>query len=134
MLLLLLFILLIGGTLFMAYHFTNQIYNQRKQILLLKQQNSNLTKKIKCTKIPNLTMECIEPNFTEAFINNDCDLYICPMDTSISLNSLSKSTNIKILYSVKIGDELWYEISIPSNRNINNRGWIRDKFVSRYSD
>ncbi len=41
----LLFVLLAGGTLFLSYYFTNQIYNQRKQILLLKQQNSNLTQK-----------------------------------------------------------------------------------------
>lgn len=128
--LLLLFVLLVGGALFMAYYFTNQIYNQKKQILLLKQQNNNLTKKVKWNKDSNLIAQYITPNFTEAFVNDNCELYICPMDNSITLSSLSKNTNVKILCSVKIKNELWYEISITSNRNINNRGWIKDKFIS----
>lgn len=128
--LLLLFVLLVGGALFMAYYFTNQIYNQKKQILLLKQQNNNLNRKVKWNKDSNLIAQYITPNFTEAFVNNNCELYICPMDNSVTLNSLSKNTSVKILCSVKIKNELWYEISITSSRNVNNRGWIKDKFIS----
>lgn len=128
--LLLLFVLLVGGALFMAYYFNNQIYNQKKQILLLKQQNNNLTKKVKWNKDSNLIAQYITPNFNEAFINDNCELYICPMNNSVTINSLSKNTSVKILCGVKIKNELWYEISIASNRNINNRGWIKDKFIS----
>jgi outer membrane usher protein FimD/PapC len=128
----LLFVLLAGGTLFLSYYFTNQIYTQRKQMLLLKKQNSDLKNKLKYDKPSNLTVHYIAPNFTEAFTADDCNLYISPVENSIVLNSLSKNTNIKILYSAEIKDELWYEISIESNKNINNKGWIQSKFINPY--
>lgn len=128
----LLFVPLAGGALFLSYYFTNQIDIQRKQILLLKRQNSNIKNKLKFDKTTNLTIHYIVPNFTEALIANDCNLYICPIENSIVLNSLSKNTNIKIVYGAEIKDELWYEISIENSRNINNKGWIQSEFINPY--
>lgn len=132
--LILLFILLIGGALFLSYYLTNEMSNQRKRILLLKHQNDKLKQKVKYDTTSSLTIKYIAHNYTGGIILNNCKLYICPIEESIVLNSLIKNTNVKILDCAEIKDGLWYEVSIINDKQINTKGWVKSDFINPFSD
>ncbi len=128
------FILLMGAVAYLYYYFNNKISNQRKQILLLKRQNNDLKHKGKHHDTKNLTIKYVENEYTEGLVLKDCVLNTCPMEFSSTINSLTKDTNVKILDSVEINDELWYQISIITEENLTTKGWIKAEFVSPYID
>lgn len=129
-----LFLIVIIAALCTSYYFTNKMAAQRKQILLLKYQNSDLKQISKTTKNKNISVEYIFPTNTEGVIKNTCGLLICPMDDSAILNLLKEDTPVKIEDSANINNELWYEVSLITEPRVNSKGWIKESFLKLQED
>lgn len=125
-----LFVLLVGFSLFISYYFTNRVSNQRKQILLLKYQNNTLKHKATLNSNLHNVIKYLTPNYSEGVIEQNCNLYIAPLDNSAIINSLNQSTIIQIHDSAEINNELWYEVSILSEDRVNSKGWIKSDSIS----
>lgn len=120
-----LFLLLVGFALFVSYYFTNKVENQRKQILLLKHQNSSLKHKTDLEKSEQIIIKYVSPNNSQGVIKSDCKLYLGPYSNSPVLNSLAKNTIVQIHDSAEVNKDLWYELSISSQDKVNSKGWVK---------
>ncbi|MGH4049912.1 MAG: hypothetical protein ACREVX_00910 [Clostridium sp.] len=65
------------------------------------------------------------PLFTTGTTNDSCSLYLCPMENSPVLSTVVKNTTMEIQDSAEIFNISWYEVSLESQTNINNKGWIK---------
>lgn len=124
-----LFLVIVIASVCISYYFTNKMAVQRKQILLLKYQNTNLNQTSKAAKSKNISIEYIFPVNTEGFIKKKCEVLICPMDDSAIINSVEENTLVKIEDSANINNQLWYEISLITESRVNSKGWIKEDFI-----
>ena len=125
-----LFLLLVGFSLFVSYYFTNKVANQRKQILLLKHQNNSLKYKTDSEKDEQITVKYLFPDISQGSIKSNCKLYLGPSVESAILNSLVENMVVQIHDSAEINKDLWYEISTLSQDRINSKGWIKSDYLS----
>jgi len=63
-----------------------------------------------------------------------CSLYLSPTESSPVLSSISKSVLVEIQDSAEVFDISWYEISLKSQTNINNKGWIKKENILTQDD
>lgn len=118
-----LFILIILGIL---YHYNNVLYSDKRQIMLLARQNNSLKEKLddETLKVEDVTLFFKSHKYTSGVLGNSCNLYIAPLTKYAILRTLNKNLEIQILDCVEIFDEIWYEVSLTTKNNINNKGWI----------
>ncbi|NYC92780.1 hypothetical protein [Clostridium acetobutylicum] len=57
-------------------------------------------------------------------VSKNTKLYIAPVYDSYILTNVQSGTNIKIIDSGQIENNLWYEVMINLNIDTNNKGWI----------
>lgn len=129
-----LFLFIIAAALCTSYYFTNKMSAQRKQILLLKYQNNDLTQTSKTTNNKNITVEYISPFYTKGVIKRKCELFICPMADSAILSFLTEDTLVKVEDSANINNQLWYEISLITEERVNTKGWIKEDSIKLQED
>jgi hypothetical protein len=124
-----LFLIIIVAAVSTSYYFTNKIAVQRKQILLLKYQNSDLKQNSKTNKDKKTFVKYMLPTSTKGLIKEKCELLICPIDNSAVLSPLQEDTLVKIEDSANINSHLWYEISLITEERINSKGWVKEDFI-----
>lgn len=128
-----LFIILIIIIVLIYYKFTNIISSQKKQIILMSKQNNQLKTKInsRYSKLKNLTIKYIKPDYSNSITNYMCKLYIAPIDNSFALAELKKDLKLNIIDSAEVLNNIWYEVTFESDDNTNNKGWIKEEFITK---
>lgn len=129
-----LFLIIIIAALYTSYYFTNKIAAQRKQILLLKYQNIDLSETSRASKTANVSIEYVFPVNTKGFIKKNCELLICPIDNSSIVNFINENTLVGIEDSAYINNQLWYEISLISESRVNSKGWVKEDYLELQED
>lgn len=124
------FLLLILLPVGIFYYFNEKITKQRKQILILSKQNTNINNKLKKNYSNNFTVKYLDPNINSTMIITKCPLFLAPVEDSIVISTLSKGIQVDILDSAEISNQLWYEVSTQSINRINNKGWIKSDYIS----
>lgn len=107
----------------MFLYFQNKLYEQRKQLLFMANHRPASFKK-------NIIIKYIKPSKSYAFTSENCYLNLAPVDLKLVVCRISKNSSICIISEAEINDSIWYEVSLPSIDNINNRGWLKsDKIL-----
>lgn len=132
----LLFIILCFAIAFSIYHYSNIVYSQKKQMMLLTKENNLLKKKLTFIPFPlkDIKLYYKIPKYTFAILGTPCSLYIAPISNCTVLKKLSSNISIEILDSAEINNEIWYEIRFKSNDNVNNKGWILGNNISLFKN
>lgn len=117
----------------MFYSLSNKIASQHKQLIVLTHQN--LSSKATINKTNNISMNSLLvkytlPPFKKAMVVQKCNLNISPLENSNILSTIESNTNLDLLDSAEIMGLTWYEVSIPANDRINNKGWIKSSNVN----
>lgn len=131
-LLIFLLILSIISCIFISYYFMSKLSLMHSQLIAISKQNSSLRNKIKNLSKTEINTEIIfrVPNFKYGTTVGNCDLHTSPFKNSIIINKIQKDTILELQDSAQISDSLWYEISIPSQERVNNKGWITASSIS----
>lgn len=124
--LIILFLILLAISIYFTSHFATITSMQKKQIILLVRQNSNLKDKVdnQTLILDNVTVSYSIPKYNYGAVSNPCNLYIAPIKKYAILCKLSSNMKLKILDCAKIDNIIWYEVQFDSQDNINNKGWI----------
>lgn len=127
-----LFIVLLSACLYLVFDFKNKSLQQRRQILLLKKQNSNLKVKAedKSSQLGKLTVKYYEPQNDAGRIIENCTLRISPLDFSHVLASIPQDTIVQIRDCAEVSGAVWYEVVTDSEEGINNKGWVRGTYIT----
>ncbi|UZW14066.1 hypothetical protein OSC52_20025 [Clostridium pasteurianum] len=126
-----LFLILLGTSVYFISHFAAIASMQKKQLMLLMRENRNLKNEFNTNPmtINNITIYYTMPKYAYGIVSNSCDLYIAPIKEYIVLCKLKPNKKLKILDCAKINNIIWYEVKFQSENNINNKGWIEAKNI-----
>ena len=72
-----------------------------------------------------------QPLFKSGTTKANCNLYLSPIEGSQVLSSIARGTELEIQDLAELFNISWYEVSLKSQTNINNKGWInRDSVIT----
>lgn len=127
-----LFFILIGVCLYLTFDFKNKTMQQRRQILTLKKQNSNLKVKAeeKTPQSGKLTVKYYKPENEAGRIIATCALHISPLEFSHVLANISTDTIVQIKDSAEVSGTVWYEVVTDVEEGVNNKGWVKGTSIS----
>ncbi|MGL4773424.1 MAG: hypothetical protein ACRC2K_07660 [Clostridium sp.] len=128
----LLVLVLIGGLIF----FQSKIAQSKHQLVVLTRQVDNLRSRASSSKIRNsrLLVKYLIPESRMGLTNANTNLFISPLEDSPILQNLSVKMEVTILDKVSIKDVTWFYVRIPSDDNINCRGWVKQTDFSLLYD
>ncbi|MGH4122675.1 MAG: hypothetical protein ACREV6_07085 [Clostridium sp.] len=119
------------------YTLMNQkLSTQKTQLKIISRQNREFKSKIASARSAEgpIIIKYKAPLFKSGTTKEACSLYLSPMENSPVLSNLVKSTSVEIQDCAEIFDISWYEVSIKSQTNINNRGWIKKDIIITQDD
>jgi hypothetical protein len=127
-----LFVVMICACIYLTYYFRNKNLQQRRQILLLKKLNSNLKEKTVSKSASNQTISIkyAVPQYNSGKIIESAPLHAAPIENSIMLMKIEADTSVQVKDSAEIGGSLWYEIVVNKEEDINNKGWVRNSYIT----
>ncbi|NLL31466.1 MAG: SH3 domain-containing protein [Clostridiales bacterium] len=131
----LLFIILLCFSAFLYFYSNKKISALRKQLFLTtKQYNTIKNRYISSTANNIVSIKYYIPTYKTGILSNNSNLHIAPTNTSQILRVVSSNTQVSILDSSEVNNELWYYINLPTRSNVNCRGWIKSKDFSIFSE
>lgn len=75
-----------------------------------------------------------QPLFKSGTTKANCSLYLSPIEGSQVLSSIARGTELEIQDLAELFNIFWYEVSLKSQTNINNKGWIKRDSVITVDD
>lgn len=117
------------------------LYNNKKmaiikhQLMIAKNQNSSLRHKISnYSSISKIKISFLTPENKYGIIDSNTKILLAPVKDSVVLNTNGIKMEVYIIDMAEINNSLWYYVAIPSDNNINSRGWVNQKdFTILYS-
>jgi hypothetical protein len=103
------------------------------QLKITSRQNREFKSKIASshTNEGPIIIKYKQPLLKSGTTKENCRLHLSPLENSPTLSNVLKNTNVEIQDLAEIFNISWYEVSIKSQTNINNKGWIkRDNIVT----
>lgn len=119
------------------YTMMNQkLSTQKTQLRIISKQNREFKTKIasSANAMGPIIIKYKQPLFKMGTTKDDCNLYLSPLENSQILTNLVKSTSIEIEDCAEIFDISWYNVSLKSQNNINNKGWIKKDSIITIDD
>ena len=75
-----------------------------------------------------------QPLFESGTTKANCSLYLSPIEGSQVLSSIARGTDLEIQDLAELFNISWYEVSLKSQTNINNKGWVKRDSVITVDD
>jgi hypothetical protein len=75
-----------------------------------------------------------QPLFKSGTTKTNCSLYLSPIEGSQVLSSIARGTVLEIQDLAELFNVFWYEVSLKSQTNINNKGWIKRDSILTVED
>lgn len=135
MLIFLFSVILIGFGVY--YTLMNQkLSTQKTQLKIVSMQNREFKSKIASARSAQgpIIIKYKSPLFKSGTTKDTCNLYLSPIEGSPILSNMVKNIAVEIQDSAEILDITWYEISLKSQTNINNKGWIKKDSIITQDD
>lgn len=133
------FLIIIFASAVVFFVLSNKNASQRRQIIMLSKQITDLRSKLNNNNITNvypksLTVKFKTPSINKAVTIKKCSLYIAPIESSSILTLIEINTHLDVHDSADIFGLVWYEVIIPSIDRTNNKGWIKSTDVNIFTD
>ena len=103
------------------------------QLKITSRQNREFKSKIASshTNEGPIIIKYKQPLLKSGTTKENCRLHLSPLENSPILSNVLKNTSLEIQDLAEIFNISWYEVSLKSQTNINNKGWIkRDNIVT----
>ncbi|HEY8892666.1 MAG TPA: hypothetical protein VIM70_20715 [Clostridium sp.] len=119
------------------YTIMNQkLSTQKTQLKVVSRQNRDFKTKIESSSNTEgpILIKYKPPLFKTGTTKESCSLYLSPLENSPILSNVIKNTSLEIQDCAEVYNVLWYEISLKSQTNINNKGWIKKNNINTLDD
>lgn len=78
----------------------------------------------------NIVVKFSTPVYKTAITNTNVSIHLAPIVNSPKLKTLTEKVEVKILDTATINNSTWFYISLPTDSDINSRGWINQNDFS----
>ena len=97
------------------------------QLKVTTRQNREFKSKIASTHTNEgpIIIKYKQPLLKSGTTKENCRLHLSPLENSPILSNVIKNTRVEIQDLAEIFNISWYEVSLKSQTNINNKGWIK---------
>lgn len=108
-------------------YFDKKLLTSKQQYVSLTKQYKNLREKYlkEYKSSNNIFVKYSTPTTSSAITNANVSIYLAPLESCPIINTLDDKIQVTILDQAETNTEIWYYISIPTNTNINSKGWIK---------
>jgi hypothetical protein len=106
------------------------------QLKITSRQNREFKSKIASTHNAEgpIIIKYKQPLLKSGTTKENCRLHLSPLENSPVLSNVLKNTNLEIHDLAEIFNISWYEVSLKSQTNINNKGWIKRDSILAIDD
>jgi len=113
-----------------------KLSTQKTQLRIISRQNREFKSKITSSRNAEgpIIIRYKEPLFKTGTTKESCSLYLSPTENSPVISTVVKSTFVEIQDSAEIFNISWYEVSLKSQTNINNKGWVKKYSIITIDD
>ncbi len=113
-----------------------KLSTQNTQLKIISRQNREFKSKIASARSAEgpIIIKYKQPLFKIGTTKESCSLYLSPMENSPILSNVVKNTSVEIQDFAEIFNIAWYEVSLKSQTNINNKGWIKKDIIITIDD
>jgi hypothetical protein len=113
------------------YMMDSKLSTQKTQIKVISRQNRDFKTKLSNSRNDDgpIVIKYKPSLFNTGTTSDSCSLYLSPMENSPVLSSVAKGTLVAIQDSAEVFNISWYEVSIKSQTNINNKGWVKKEIL-----
>jgi len=113
-----------------------KLSTQKTQLKVVSRQNRDFKTKIESSSNTEgpILIKYKPPLFKTGTTKESCSLYLSPLENSPILSNVIKNTSLEIQDCAEVYNVLWYEISLKSQTNINNKGWIKKNNINTLDD
>ncbi|MBU3100989.1 MULTISPECIES: hypothetical protein [Clostridium] len=113
-----------------------KLSTQKTQLRISSKQNRDYKSKISSlhdSDVP-IVIKYKPSLFRTGTTKSTCSLYLSPLETSQILSTVIKDTCVEIKDCAEILNISWYEVTLKSQTNINNKGWIKKDVLITLDD
>jgi len=113
-----------------------KLSTQKTQLKIISRQNREFKSKLTSAQSAQgpIVIKYKAPLFKIGITKESCNLYLSPVEASPVLSNLVKNIPVEIQDCAEILDTFWYEISVKSQTNINNKGWTKKDMIITQDD
>lgn len=118
------------------YMMNEKLSTQKTQLRISSRQNRDYKSKMSNTHNSDgpLVIKYKPSLFRTGTTKDNCSLYLSPLENSQILSTVNKGTYVEIQDSAEVFETSWYEVSLKSQTNINNKGWIQKDILITLDD
>jgi hypothetical protein len=118
------------------YIMSQKLSTLNTQLKITSRQNREFKSKIASARGAEgpIIIRYKEPLFKAGTTKANCSLYLSPMESSPILSSIARGTSLEIQDLAELFNVSWYEVSLKSQTNINNKGWIKRDIIITIDD
>ena len=118
------------------YIMAQKLSTLNTQLKITSRQNREFKSKIASSHTTEgpIIIKYKQPILKSGTTKENCRLHLSPLENSPILSNILKNTNLEIQDLAEIFNTSWYEVSIKSQTNINNKGWIKKDNIVTVDD
>ena len=122
-----LFIILIATIFFIIVYYDRKYSILKHQLIVSNNYNRNLKEKLSKhgSNKSNIKVEFSTPSKLLGIIKEETSIFLCPIENTILMHRTNIKMEVNILDQCRINNSIWLYVTLPTDSNINCRGWVK---------
>ncbi|PRR79971.1 hypothetical protein [Clostridium vincentii] len=121
-----LFIILIAIIFLIIFYYDRKYSLLKHQLIVSNKSNSSLKEKLSKYGIDKSTIKVAfsTPSKLLGIIKEKTSIFLCPIENTILMHRTNIKMEVHILDQCIINNTIWFYVDLPTDSNINCRGWV----------
>lgn len=121
-----LFIILIAIIFIIIFYYDRKYSLLKHQLIVSNKSNNSLKEKLSRYGIDKSTIkvEFSTPSKLLGIIKEKTSIFLCPIENTILMHRTNIKMEVHILDQCIINNNIWFYVDLPTDSNMNCRGWV----------
>ena len=131
-----LFIILIATIFFIIVYYDRKYSILKHQLIVSNNYNRNLKEKLSRygSNKSNIKVEFSTPSKLLGIIKEGTSIFLCPIENTLLMHRTNIKMEVHILDQCRINNSIWFYVTLPTDSNINCRGWVTSMDFTMFYD
>jgi REP element-mobilizing transposase RayT len=130
------FIILLATIFFIIVYYDRKQSILKHQLMVVNNYNRHLQEILSRyeSNKTNLRVEFSTPSKLLGLIKEDTSIFLSPIENTFLLCKTSIKMEVHILDQCRINNSIWFYVTLPTDSNINCRGWVKSVSFTMFYD
>lgn len=131
-----LFIILIAAIFFIIVYYDRKYSILKHQLLVSNNYNRSLKEKLSRygSNKSNIKVIFSTPSKLLGIIKEGTSIFLCPIENTLLMHRTNIKMEVHILDQCRINNSIWFYVTLPTDSNINCRGWVTSMDFTMFYD